>query len=370
MTARLVPALGLLSLLLACGDDTIGLPDAGPEADSGGFVVAEAGVPDAAQRRDTGVVVDAGPSDPDLVFEELRKIGDLDIWVKVMGTRTSTMPPLVILHTGPGPSHEYLPSHLRYLYPGRTVVYYDMRATGRTFFAGTDTATITPTQDIQDLGWVVDWARRLSGTEKPSADLLGHGYGALIAALYAADFPARVGRLGLVTPFPLHIADHTEMRGEEQARFDTQDRTFFMRLQGPECLQDFRECFLQFWRRAAQKTGCYENRQVVSELLWAYGDYRARFYRERALIDSRFDYRTRVSTIQARTHIIGSGTGTEAWPFGRRPRCDVIPTTTSSTYQSSIPGSTHYRIENSGHYPMVEQAAALRRELLSIFTYL
>ncbi len=369
MSLRYAPVIGLLSLLFACGDDTTVLPDGGAVADTGGFVVAEAGVPDAASRPDSGVSPDAASSDPDLVFEALRKIGDLDIWVKVMGTQTSTMPPLVVLHTGPGPSHEYLPEHLRYLYRGRTVVFYDMRATGRSFFAGTDTTTITPTQDVLDLGWVVDWARKLSGTEKPQADLLGHGYGALIGALYAADHPTRVSRLALLTPFPLHIADHTVMRSEEQARFDAQDRTFFMRLQGPECLQDFRECFLQFWRRAAQKTGCYENRQVVSELLWAYGDYRARIFRERAMLDSRFDYRTRVASITARTHIIGSGSAPEAWPFGRLPHCDVIPTRTSSTYQSSIPGSTLHRIENSGHYPMVERPAELRRELLSLFTY-
>lgn len=369
MRLRLAPLAGLTLSLLACGDDTTDPMDSGVTPDTGGFQVAEAGVQDGGGRPDSGVHPDAATPDPDLVFEGRRAISDLDFYVKVMGTTTSTMPPLVVLHTGPGPSHEYLPEHLRYLYRGRTVVFFDMRASGRSAFAGTDTTTITPTQDIQDLGWVVDWARRLDVTEKPTADLLGHGYGALIAALYAADHPSRVSRLALVAPYPLHVADHTAMRGEEQARFDSQDRTFFIRMQGAECLQNFSECFLQFWRRASPKAGCYENRQAVSSLLWAYGDFRAREFRERALRDSRFDYRARVGSISARTHIIATGTGSEPWPFGRLPHCDIIPTATSSTYQASIPSASMYRIQNSGHYPMVEQPGALRRELLSIFTY-
>lgn len=369
MRHRTLLSAGLATALWACGDDTADPSDAGFEPDGGGFVVAEAGVADAAPRPDSGVRPDAATGDPNLVFEGRRRIVDLDFYVKVMGTLTSTMPPLVVASTGPGPGHEYLPAHLGYLYPGRTVVFYDMRAAGRSAFAGTDTTTITPTQDIQDLGWVVDWARELGGAEKPTADLLGHGYGALIAALYAADHPSRVSRLALVAPYPLHISDFVTMRGEEQARFDSQDRIFFMRLLGPECIQNFQECFLQFWRRTSPKSGCYENRQAVSSLLWAHGDFRAREFRERALRDSRFDYRARVGSITARTHVIGTGTGAESWPFGRLPHCDIIPTATSSTYQSSIPGSSFERLENSGHYPMVEQPAALRRELLTLFTY-
>lgn len=360
---------GLSAALYACGDDTTTLPDAGDEPDTGGFVVAEAGVPDAAPRPDSGVHPDAATSDPDLVLEGRRRIVDLDFYVKVMGTLTSTMPPLVVASTGPGPGHEYLPPHLRYLYRGRTVVFYDMRAAGRSAFAGTDTTTITPTQDIQDLGWVVDWARSLGGSEKPTADLLGHGYGALVASLYAAEHPSRVSRLALVAPYPLQVTDFAVMRGEEQARFDQQDRVFFMRLSGPECIQNFQECFLQFWRRISPKSGCYENRTAVSSLLWAFGDFRAREFRERALRDSRYDYAARLGSISARTHIIATGSGAEAWPFGRLPHCDIIPTTTSSTYQASIPSSTLHRIANSGHYPMVEQPGVLRRELLSIFTY-
>ena len=93
--------------------------------DSGSYMVPDGGVagnPDAATN--TGPT-DAGFADPTTLLEGVEVLDGLRTYVKMMGTLTSTMPPLVFLHAGPALSHEYLLPHMKEFVDDRLLVFYD-----------------------------------------------------------------------------------------------------------------------------------------------------------------------------------------------------------------------------------------------------
>ena len=79
-----------------------------------------AGNPDATTN--TGPT-DAGFADPTTLLEGVEVLDGLRTYVKMMGTLTSTMPPLVFLHAGPALSHEYLLPHMKEFADDRLLVF-------------------------------------------------------------------------------------------------------------------------------------------------------------------------------------------------------------------------------------------------------
>lgn len=104
---------------------------------------------------------------------------------------------VVVLHGGVGLHHNYLLAPLAPLVPGRTLLFYDMRGRGRST-AVTDSSALSFENDIADLEAV-----RAHFKLGPMT-LIGHHWGAAVAALYAARHPDMVRRLLLVSPFPVH----------------------------------------------------------------------------------------------------------------------------------------------------------------------
>jgi len=102
----------------------------------------------------------------------------------------------VVLHGGPGLDHRYLVPPLAGLLPGRTLIYYDQRGRGRS--TAVDTLAISPDSDVADL----DAIRRRFGLARLT--LVGHHWGAAVAALYAVRYPDHVARMLLVSPFVVH----------------------------------------------------------------------------------------------------------------------------------------------------------------------
>lgn len=103
-------------------------------------------------------------------------------------------PPVVVLHGGPGASHDYLRPGFDRLAEGRQLVFYDQRGGGR-----------SPTPREVPCGWQEQVAdlealRQRWGLEQLT--LCGYSWGGLLALLYALEHPAHVARLALVSPAP------------------------------------------------------------------------------------------------------------------------------------------------------------------------
>lgn len=103
----------------------------------------------------------------------------------------------IMLHGGPGASHEYLRPGLDALAePGRRrLLYYDQRGSGRSPLPVGEPAA----------GWqrhVADLEALRVKLALPSLTLVGYSWGALLAMLYAIEHPQRIHELALISPAP------------------------------------------------------------------------------------------------------------------------------------------------------------------------
>jgi proline iminopeptidase len=103
----------------------------------------------------------------------------------------------VMLHGGPGASHDYLRPGLDVAAaPGRRrLFYYDQRGSGRSSLAPGQPAADWRTH-VADLDGV---RRHLGGAP---LTLVGYSWGALLAMLYAIEHPDHVAKLALISPAP------------------------------------------------------------------------------------------------------------------------------------------------------------------------
>jgi proline iminopeptidase len=108
--------------------------------------------------------------------------------------------PLLVLHGGPGASHDYLLPQLLELARDRALILYDQRGGGRS--RRDDDGPITWRTQVEDLAAVV----RECALESPS--LVGYSWGGLLAMLYAIEAAAgrvsvQPGRMILIDPAPV-----------------------------------------------------------------------------------------------------------------------------------------------------------------------
>ena len=103
-------------------------------------------------------------------------------------------PPLLLLHGGPGASHDYLLPQMLELAHAHRVVCYDQRGGGRSRYDD-DRALITWQDQVADV------ARVAAELGVVPLDIVGYSWGALLAMLYAIE--AHAGR---VAPAPSRLA--------------------------------------------------------------------------------------------------------------------------------------------------------------------
>lgn len=139
--------------------------------------------------------------------------------VPLYWTRRGTphAPPLLVLHGGPGASHDYLLPQMLALDSvaegGRDLLFYDQRGGGKSRHGG----------DRQHIGWqeqVADVGRVIAEFGLGNPRIVGYSWGALLALLYATEAAAeRLGpfpeRLILIDPAPLT----RQFRGSFEAEF-------------------------------------------------------------------------------------------------------------------------------------------------------
>lgn len=118
--------------------------------------------------------------------------GGVRLFYRLVGAGSDTV---VVLHGGPGFSMGYLAPDLEPLAARHTLLFYDQRGAGRSTLV-TDSAALDAQRFADDLEAV----RRELGLARLT--LLGHSWGAGVAALYAARHPERVGRLLIVGAIP------------------------------------------------------------------------------------------------------------------------------------------------------------------------
>lgn len=130
-------------------------------------------------------------------------------------------PPLLLLHGGPGASHEYLLPQMLELAKDHRLVLYDQRGGGRS----------KHDDDREPITWqgqVADVARIAAERLVSPLDLVGYSWGGLLALLYAIE--ARAGRVAPV-PARLTLIDPAPVT---RAYRETFEQEFARRQAGPE----------------------------------------------------------------------------------------------------------------------------------------
>lgn len=121
-------------------------------------------------------------------------------------------PPLLLLHGGPGASHDYLLPQMLELADEHRLVCYDQRGGGRS----------KRDDDRADIGWrdqVADVASVAEELGVEPLSIVGYSWGGLLAMLYAIEAAAgrvapRPVRLGLIDPAPISRSYRVEFETE------------------------------------------------------------------------------------------------------------------------------------------------------------
>jgi len=119
--------------------------------------------------------------------------GGVRLFARSVGVNTDTV---IVLHGGPGLTMDYLAEDLTPMAAHHTLIFYDQRGAGRSTLV-TDSAGLDGGRFADDLEAV----RRHFRLDRMT--LLGHSWGAGVAALYASRFPERIERLLIVGGIPL-----------------------------------------------------------------------------------------------------------------------------------------------------------------------
>jgi len=135
--------------------------------------------------------------------------------VQLFTRQVGSGPLVVVLHGGPGASHDYLLPQYDLLAGRRSLLYYDQRGGGK-----------SPVSRDTPVGWrehVADLDALRAQHELEQLTLCGYSWGGLLAVLYFLEHPARVARLALVSPAGVTAAYRRQFEDE-----------FARRMQAPE----------------------------------------------------------------------------------------------------------------------------------------
>jgi proline iminopeptidase len=239
-------------------------------------------------------------------------------------------PPIVLLHGGPGASHDYLRPQLDQL--GGRRVYYDQRGGGKSRGAGPGSWR----DHVSDLEAV----RRHLGVEK--LRLCGYSWGALLGMLYAVEHPDRVERLALVSPAPAAARERAAMnRRLEEAGRRPEVEALRTRLDATDRRHRFALAVAGYFHDPARalELSPFLVQQRAADAVWeSLGDYDLRPALQKLEIPS----------------LVAHG------------RQDPIPIETARATAAALSAELH-EYDGCGHVPYIEAASALFPALRRFF---
>lgn len=260
------------------------------------------------------------------------------LFTRVVGSGSDT---IIVLHGGPGLTHDYLAPDLEPLAARHTLVFYDQRGAGRSTLVS-DSIGLSAPRFVEDLEAI----RAHFGLSRPT--LLGHSWGAGLAALYAQRYRSEIGQLILVGGVPLRLVDLTSgfeamARARDSTERKEMDRWMATRRAHPE---DAAACnaYYRLWFRPF-----FVDTSVLSR---SRGDFCAgttESRRNKMQGVDRFtmaslgtwDWRDGMASVSLRTLIIHGA-------------ADPIPLTTAEEWAATLPNARLLTLSNVGHFPYLE----------------
>jgi proline iminopeptidase len=250
------------------------------------------------------------------------------------------VPPMIVLHGGPGAHHDYLLPQMLRLADSAPLLFYDQRGGGR-----------SRTDSREPVGWkehVADLAAIVREFDVTPFTLVGYSWGGLLALYYALEaassgIPAP-DRMILIDPAPISRGYRAEYESE-YARRQSGGEILAMREQlaasglreeDPDAYRQraFELSVAGYFADPANATDLTPFRVIgrVQQSVWdSLGDY---------------DLREGLAQVDAPTLIVHG-------------RDDPIPLASSEAAARALPDARLVVLENAGHVPYVEQPDAL-----------
>jgi proline iminopeptidase len=146
--------------------------------------------------------------------------GDFRVWTKRTGNNPTIK--VLLLHGGPGATHEYLEAFDSY-FPGASIEYYYYDQLGSGF---SDKPTDESLWDIPRFVDEVEQVRQALGLDKNNFYLLGHSWGGILAMEYALKYPQHLKGLvisNMMASVPAYnaYASHVLMPAMDQKQLAT-----------------------------------------------------------------------------------------------------------------------------------------------------
>ena len=132
---------------------------------------------------------------PDPFYKEgYMNIKEGKIWYSVSTSKEAqNNTPLLIIHGGPGSTHDYL-NNLKALRIDRPVIFYDQLGSGKSTVTKSNKEFWQTARFIEELSQIIDFL------ELKDVILLGHSWGGALAAEYTLKYPLKVKKLILASP--------------------------------------------------------------------------------------------------------------------------------------------------------------------------
>lgn len=249
-------------------------------------------------------------------------------------------PRLLVLHGGPGASHDYLLPQMLELADRYQLVFYDQRGSGQS--RTTDQAPVTWRTHVDDL------ARLVPELGLEPLSLLGYSWGGLLALLYAIEAYRGTGprpaRMVVIDPAPISrpLRDSFEAEFARRQASDTvaklreQLAASGLRERDPEAYRQraFELSVAGYFGKAERARALTPFRVIarIQKSVWSsLGDY---------------DLRNGLTTVQCPTLVIHG-------------RLDPIPLESSEEAARALPNARLVVLDESGHVPYVEAPDAL-----------
>lgn len=366
--------------VVGCSDDgSLNPTDAGGTADVGvDLGMPDLGAPDLGGP-DLGSAPDLGPQfPPGIVFRGRQRISGIDLHLDVRGNVDSPKAPVVFLSLSPEIGSEYLIEPTQFVLgdepvddPERLAIYVDLPAQGRSQDVTTGSSTISVEFQYEGLADIVDFIQSEWGGDRP-VDLVGHGYGGLVASLLAARKPDDVNRLVLLSPYPPEINTWRDFKAEVGTRLGPGEANQIAQLTtwgtGAECMQDLDECAILIFKIQAKYWVCRpDNAPAFDELRFLNANWSGKRGVERSLRGDEYDYVLELATIDTPTTVVLGECDPSVPPECQGPDADPQVCSLPNTwelYLSNLQNRRQVDIPSTGIFPMVEDRDAFRSTLL------
>lgn len=268
--------------------------------------------------------------------EKFIQVSGAELYCKTMGSGA----PVIVLHGGAGYlTHEYLLPHLAPLADNHFVVFYDQRGQGQST-GMIDPEHINLKTYVEDL----DAVRTSFGLKKVT--LLGHSWGGFLALHYAFAHPEAVDKLILVDSMPVTSEDLMLFFPELGKRLEPYQKELKAIESSPAYLAgeptaEATQLKMVFQTYMYNPQNIHKVNFLMTQQAILNGRKVWQILKEQIFMKP-YDLSSQLAKLQIPTLIIHGDT-------------DPIPYVTAEHAQALIPASKLVKIDQSGHFPFVEQ---------------